>query len=165
MPSTTVIRSIPDAPWLPAGGLAEVVLADVAPRPASVVRLLAVRGETVFCLPRADSGRLDLPMRVVPDTDSDGRTTALRLARDLCGTRATVHCVGFVRNSVSPVEVDYPWPTPEANFTVWASDEQITREGSWVTAFTEESPLSDRHWFPLLAALTGQSALQYTVEA
>lgn len=161
----TVIRSIPDAPWLPVGGLAEVVLANVAPRPASVVRMLILRGDAVFCLPRADSGRLDLPMRVVPDTDSDGLTTALQLARDLCGAAVTVHCVGYVRNCVGPVEDAYPWPTPQAHFTVWRSDGQVTQKGIWVPAFTEESPLSDRHWFPLLSALNGLGAQKRTVEA
>lgn len=139
-----------DPPWLPAGSRAEIWAAGAAPNPTGLVRLVLRRDHTVFCVARED-GRLDLPTRAVPSGDPDGRHTARALARDILGAAgAPTGPIGFVRNVVPDPDPDYPWPVPLAHFTLWAATGEPAVPGEWLPLDTD-SPLRDRHWFPLLA--------------
>jgi len=145
-----LVRSTPDAPWLPPGGRADVVRSSVAPAPAGLVRLLVRDGDGVFCM-RRDDGRLDLPTRAVPADDPDGSATAARLAREVLGPGGPPVPVGFVRNVVPAPHEGYPWPVPLAHFTVWSAPGSPRVVGEWVTVCGDGSVLRDRHWRPLLA--------------
>ena len=147
-----MIRSTSDAPWLPSGGRAEVIRSLVAPKPASIVRLLLRRGNTVFCVRRDGVGKLDLPMRKVPPADQDGLATARQLAFHVFGKRTSVTPIGFVRNVVLDPAADYEWPVPFAHFTLWAADGEPVSAGTWISTGDSKSSLSDRHWFPLIEA-------------
>lgn len=153
-----LVRSTPDAPWLPSGARAEVVRSSVAPRPACLVRLLLRRGSEVFCVPREQTAALDLPTRVVEPSgvetsDPDGRATAELLAHDVLGQAAPLAPVGFVRNVVAEGVPGYAWPVPFAHFVIWETTGVPVVEGQWVDARGPGSPLTERHWFPLLSAL------------
>lgn len=145
----SIIHVTRDAGWLPAGGRAEVVLAKGPPRPMSVVRLLIVRGGTVFCVPRGDRSILDLPMDATDPSDEDGAHAIRALADTIVGGDADVRFLGAVRNVVGVDDARYTWPRPYAHFGVWVADDAPIVEGEWVSV-TEGSPLADRHWFPLL---------------
>lgn len=142
------MRVVPDAPWLPAGGRAEVVRSSSAPVPAALVRLLVRRGSELFCT-RRDDGRLDLPTRRVPPGDPDGRLTATALAQVVLGAAAEPGPVGFVRNVVPSGDSGYPWPVPLAHFTVWATAGRPVVDGVWLDA--ADDVLRGRHWWPLVA--------------
>lgn len=144
-----LVLATDEPPWLPAGSRAEVWRSDTAPSPTGLVRLLLRQGDSVFCVPRTD-GRADLPTRQVPPDDPDGRRTALELGRVVLGPEGRVHGpVGFVRNLVRWTAPDYPWPRPQAHFTVWVASGIPVVDGEWVR-LRAPSPLRDRHWFPLL---------------
>lgn len=148
--SETLLTSAPHAPWLPAGGRADVVRASVAPAPTGLVRLLVRRGDTVFCT-RRDDGRIDLPTRAVPGEDPDGSATVAALTREVLGAGVRPAPVGYVRNVV-PEGVDgYPWPVPLAHFVVWAASGDPRCDGTWEDV-RGASTLRDRHWWPLLGA-------------
>lgn len=147
----TVLRSTPDAPWLPPGGRAEVVRSSVAPVPAGLVRLLVRRADTVLCVPR-DDGRVDLPTRAVAAGDPDGSVAASALARDLLGPGARPVPVGYVRNVVATPGEGYPWPAPLAHFTVWRADGDPRGAGTWVDVRDPACVLRERHWWPLVGA-------------
>lgn len=147
-----LIRSTPDAPWLPSGGRADVIRSLVAPKPASIVRLLLRRSNAVFCVPRDGVGKLDLPTRKVPSSDQDGIVTVRQLAFDVLGERASVTPVGFVRNVVLDPAGDYEWPVPFAHFTLWTADGEPVIAGTWIDTADFASALSDHHWFPLIGA-------------
>lgn len=151
-PAEEILRSTPDAAWLPQGGRADVVASRVAPTPAGLVRLLIRRGTAVFCVHRDGAGKLDLPTRTVPVSDPDGRATARQLAFDVLGTRAEVTPLGFVRNIVASPTDDYAWPVPLAHFTVWGAEGEPAIAGAWVGVHGPDSVLKDRHWFPLVSA-------------
>lgn len=146
----TLLRSTADAPWLPAGGRADVVRASVAPAPTGLVRLLVRRGDALFCT-RRDDGRLDLPTRAVPPDDPDGALTAAGLAGDVLGSGARAVPVGFVRNVVDAPGAGYPWPVPLAHFTVWSAAGTPQVAGVWLDADEAGTALADRHWWPLVA--------------
>ncbi|GAB2473299.1 NUDIX domain-containing protein [Xylanimonas ulmi] len=144
------ISTTPNAPWLPPGNRADAVYSPggAAPAPTGLVRLLIQRGDHVFCVARDDTGKPDLPTRTVPDLD-DGRTTAELLTRDILGEPAAVTLVGFIRNIVDTPDADYPWPTPNAHFSVWAAHGEPRIQGQWLSISDQESPLRDRHWWPI----------------
>lgn len=154
-PPDGILLSVPDAPWLPPGGRAEVVRSPTAPRPTGLVRLLVRRDGTVFCTPR-DDGRLDLPTRRVSGDDPDGSVTARRLVRDVLGPGARPSPVGYVRNVVPAPDDDYPWPVPVAHFTVWEAVGEPVRDGRWVDVSVGSSVLGTRHWWPLVAGAPGR---------
>ncbi|MFB2555590.1 NUDIX hydrolase [Herbiconiux liangxiaofengii] len=145
----TVIHVTPDAAWLPPGGRAEVIRRSTPPTPLCVVRLLLRQADRVFCIPRADTGRLDLPLRSVEPDDPGGMLGITSLAEQLTGDGSHLVFVGAVRNVVASPQDGYPWPTPHAHFGVWTSENPPIVEGTWV-GITGGSPLRDRHWFPLV---------------
>ncbi|KQR39677.1 hypothetical protein [Microbacterium sp. Leaf159] len=144
----TVIHVTPDAAWLPRHGRAEVIRRRTPPRPMSVVRLLLRHDDRVFCVPRHEDGRLDLPHRIVGADDPCGEIAIADLAEQVTGCRAPLTFTGAVRNVVDSPHADYPWPMPHAHFGVWASEASPVVEGSWV-GVGEGSVLRERHWFPL----------------
>lgn len=115
-----------------------------------LVRLLLRRGDEVFCVPRDDTGRLDLPTRVVASGDPAGMTAVAELAREILGKEAPLRFVGAVRNVVESAAPAYDWPVPLAHFGVWTADYAPTVAGDWLALFGEGSVLRDRHWHPLM---------------
>ncbi|MFF7293886.1 NUDIX hydrolase [Microbacterium sp. NPDC008134] len=142
----TVVRVTPNAPWLPPGGRAEVVRRTLPPRPMSIVRLLLRRDGQAFCIPRSETGKLDLPTRRTDADDPDGSLTIRALAAEVMGVDTELTFVGAVRNVVERSTNDYAWPTPLAHFGVWASPDAPLIDGTWVDLAT----LADRHWHPLV---------------
>ncbi|MFK0402784.1 NUDIX hydrolase [Microbacterium sp. NPDC090225] len=142
----TVVRVTADAPWLPPGGRAEVVRRDSPPRPMSMVRLLLRRGDEVYCVPRSETGKLDLPTRSTDGDDLDGSVTIRALAAEVVGAPTETRFLGAVRNVVERPGSDYPWPTPLAHFGVWASPDAPIIDGTWA----DLSTLTERHWHPLV---------------
>lgn len=147
MKDETIIQVTRNASWLPSGGRAEVVRRADPPQPLCVVRLLLRRGDRVFCTPRADGGRLDLPMRIVPEEDPDGKAAIRALADEVVGADADIRFLGAVRNVVDRRTPGYAWPVPLAHFGVWASDGPPIGNGAWI----DVSALRERHWHPLAA--------------
>ena len=76
----TLIHVTPDAAWLPRHGRAEVIRRSTPPRPMCVVRLFLRQGDQVFCVPRDENSRLDLPMRHVGVDDPSGMLAIADLA-------------------------------------------------------------------------------------
>ena len=120
----------------------------------SVVRLLMRRADEVFCVPRPETGSLDLPMRIAPSDDPAGIDTVSTLAGDVIGARCDLTFVGGVRNVVEQGATDYPWPTPEAYFGVWSTTSGPVVEGVWLTLTGEDSLLREKHWYPLVSGRT-----------
>ncbi|KQZ23545.1 hypothetical protein [Microbacterium sp. Root553] len=145
----TVIHVTSDAAWLPRHGRAEVIRRRTPPRPMSIVRLLLRQDDRVFCVPRREDGRIDLPHRIVGVGDPTGESAIVELAAQVTGSRESLTFAGAVRNVVDSPRSDYSWPTPRAHFGVWMSEGDPVIEGSWV-AVGGGSVLRDRHWFPLL---------------
>jgi hypothetical protein len=150
---TVLLRHDP-CPWLPPGGVAEVVAYDgpAAPEPTAVVRLLVTAGDAVLVVPRPDGRGPDLPTTTVGGTVEDA--LALLVERHLDGA-ALPRLVGFVRNTVPEPPPDYPWPAPVAHFAVWhaAVDRAAARQGSWLAPRDAARRLRERHWWPLLGAV------------
>lgn len=153
-----VLASTPDAPWLPPGGRADVVLAGAGedpPEPTCLVRLLVVHDGRVLVSPRGDSGGLDIPTRRVGDESPD---VALRaLAAETPASVGEPALLGYVRNVVPTPADGYPWPVPEAHFAVWVSDlgageGRRTQAAGWLDRHEAEEHLGERHWWPLAVA-------------
>lgn len=153
-PDETVVRVTENAPWLPPGGRAEAFRGAVVPRPMSVVRLLLTRGDHVFCIARAETGLLDLPMRVTLDDDPHGAETMARLAYEVIGARCALTFVGAVRNVVEAATDGYAWPTPLAHFGLWTAAADPSIDGVWLPVGGDESPLREKHWYPIVSGLT-----------
>ncbi|WP_311244034.1 NUDIX hydrolase [Microbacterium sp. WCS2018Hpa-23] len=146
----TVIHVTPDAAWLPRHGRAEVIRRSTPPGPMSVVRLLLRQDDRVLCVPRHEDGRLDLPHRIVGADDPCGEIAIADLADQVIGCRLPLTFTGAVRNVVDTPHDDYPWPTPHAHFGIWASESAPVVQGVWIS-IRGESPLRERHWFPLMS--------------
>ncbi|PZF13934.1 NUDIX hydrolase [Curtobacterium sp. MCPF17_011] len=147
-----VIATTPDAPWLPPGGVADVVLGGPVLRPTGLVRLLLTDGERVFCTPRDGSGKADLPTARVDPDDLDGAVAIVELARRVVGGSQPIRYAGAVRNTVPQGTPGYEWPTPVTAFGVWTTDARPVVPGEWLDGGTG-SVLRERHWYPLLARL------------
>lgn len=149
-----IVADVPNATWLPDGGRAQVIAGGTPQAPMCLVRLLLRRDDHVFCVTRDDgTGRLDIPTRRVLDGDSYG-TQTIRLLHDLiAGDSTQPEYLGSVHNTVVHPTADYPWPAPDALFGVWESPAEPRVDGEWIDAATIDSPLRDRHWFPLLQPL------------
>jgi hypothetical protein len=150
-----VLSSRPDAPWLPRGGCADVVLAhsDVPPDPVCLARLLVLREGQVLTWPRADGRGPDIPTRAVDDRGV--RACVDALVRDVVGPTRPTRLLGYVRNVVrAPVDA-YPWPAPQAHFAVWLCELSpgVRAHGVWLDLDDAEPVLGDRHWWPLVDAL------------
>lgn len=150
----TLVDVVLDAPWLPAGGRAEIVRSPIAPAPAGLVRLLLRDGDRIYCEPRSDSGKLDLPTDSVSVDDPDGRQAATALAQRVLGKPVNVTPIGFVRNVVPNGIPDYSWPTPVAYFTVWTTVELPSAVGTWIDTSVTDNPLEARHWWPIIDQLS-----------
>lgn len=153
-----VLASTQDAPWLPPGGRADVVLAsggEDPPEPTCLVRLLVVHDGGVLVSPRRDGGGLDIPTRRVGGESPDA---ALRtLAAETPAFAVESALLGYVRNVVATPADGYPWPVPEAHFAVWVSDLEAGRgrrahTARWLDRHEAEEHLGERHWWPLAAA-------------
>jgi hypothetical protein len=145
----TVIHVTPDAPWLPRHGRAEVVRRTIPPTPVCVARLLLRQADRIFCVPRSETGRLDLPMRVIEPNDPSGVIGITKLAEQITGHGTGLVFAGAVRNVVESRQDDYAWPTPHAHFGVWVSENMPIVDGAWVN-ISDDFQLRDRHWFPLV---------------
>ena len=151
-----VLESVPDPPWLPAGSTVQVIRSSVALEPMSLVRLLLRRGDDVFCVPREGTGKLDLPTRATDAGDPDGAWAIAALTAATVGMPRQARFVGAVRNVVPSPPSTYPWPAPIAHFGVWHADASPIVEGSWVDIRSADSPLQERHWYPLVIDTIGR---------
>lgn len=147
-----VIQSTVDAPWLPPGGVADVVLGGPVLRPTGLVRLLLTDEDRVFCTRRDGSGKPDLPTAHVGAGDHDGAVAIAGLARHMVGGPVPLRYVGAVRNTVTVPTPEYEWPTPVAVFAVWTTDAAPVVAGEWI-AGSAGSVLAERHWYPLFRRL------------
>lgn len=116
-----------------------------------VVRLLLRDANHIFCVPRQENGRLDLPMRATAAGDPDGTAAIRALADSIIGESSEPRFLGAVRNIVLAPHVGYEWAVPHAHFGVWVSSDVPLVEGTWVSLGDEQSLLRDRHWYPLVA--------------
>lgn len=150
-----IIDRCRDAPWLPSGGVAEVVLAgpgDEVLGPVGLVRLLITDDDgRIFCVPRA-GGRSgwDIPTAPIGHADADVAIGELTVA--VFGTRQRVALAGAVRNVV-PADVVYEWPNPVTYFCVYRPTASLPPviDGSWLSAEEADVELAKRHWWPLVA--------------
>ena len=147
-----VLVSHPEAPWLPQGGRADVVLAGgraAAPTPTCLVRLVATRDGRVLVAPRPDGRGLDLPTLRVGTAGVEERVRDLLL--EALGDVYPAVLLGYVRNVVPEPADDYPWPTPDAYFSVWHSRLPANADvgGVWLGAVDAEAQVGERHWWPL----------------
>lgn len=115
-----------------------------------LVRLLLRHDDHVFCVPRDDAGKLDLPTRPVAPGDPDGAGTVTDLVTAVTGLEREARFLGAIRNVVGAGGDDYPWPQPLAHFGVWTVDAEPRIPGHWLRLDEQESPLQARHWFPLV---------------
>jgi Protein of unknown function (DUF4031) len=159
-----VVHSTPDAPWLPPGGRADVIVSRQAQAPSHtvVVRLAVVR-EGHLLLARQPDSTWDLPHLEVGHA---GPTAAVeRLVRDVLGSdvlgsngRTRPQLLGYVRNTVAGTFDGYPWPVPKASFAVFLHGvgpaEKVARpsaESRWVSLRDHPGELSAQPWWLLLA--------------
>ncbi|WP_157598508.1 DUF4031 domain-containing protein [Phycicoccus sp. Root101] len=154
-----VIRSIPEASWLPPGSRADIITSRQPEPPANtvVVRLALLRGPDLLVLERLTGG-LDLPS--APVGSLDPRDALGRLLTVVVGEQTAVapQLLGYVRNTVPDPDADYPWPVPKACFAVWHAElggrvELDTGVGQWIRRDRAAESLTDRHWWPLVAHL------------
>jgi hypothetical protein len=116
-----------------------------------VVRLLAIREGAVFTVPRADRLALDIPSLRVDGADLEQCLADLVTAT--FGRPLPTELFGFVRNTVAMPSGDYPWPVPEAHFSVWRVEVPANchPQGTWLQASEAEAELASRHWWPMAA--------------
>ncbi|MEO7071126.1 MAG: NUDIX hydrolase, partial [Nostocoides sp.] len=119
-----------------------------------VVRLAVVCEGQLLVIDRPGRGP-DLPFRAVGEASVSVALTGLMA--DLVGSASVApRLLGYVRNTVNRPTPDYPWPTPRACFTVYAATVDLfvaqRLSGSWVNHAEGASVLTERHWWPLLAA-------------
>jgi hypothetical protein len=163
--SPRLIRSTPNASWLPAGSTAEVwVGADLdVPEPAVIVRLLLRRatpaGQELFCV-RTPKG-FDIPTVFLggvggwrPASAGVADLTSQYLAEEL-----PTRCIGFVRNVVPHPDETYRLPTPVGHVPVFTprhpSPAPASEAGTWIGAADAPSLLAERHWWPIAGEVLG----------
>lgn len=165
-----VVRSVPEAPWLPPGSRADVIASrqERAPANTVLVRLAVLRGRELLAVARSDGG-MDLPSRTVGDAQVPD--TVAQLQKSVLGDpgRPAPRLLGYVRNTVPSPGPDYPWPSPQACFAVFLvrdaamgllADAVDDPEGDvvgrapgarWLAPDRALAELSGRHWWPLVA--------------
>lgn len=154
-----VVRSVPEAPWLPPGSRADVIRSrqDDPPSTTVVVRLALWHGTDLLVMDRTDGRGPDLPSAPVAHL-SPGEALD-RLHRVVTGAPAAdLHLAGYVRNVVPVPEPDYPWPAPVASFAVWRRDVRSANGlpvGRWLAQEEQEDQLSGRHWWPIFDPTSG----------
>ncbi|MEU4384906.1 hypothetical protein [Promicromonospora sp. NPDC023805] len=156
-----VLSCLPDAPWLPPGGRADVVVhdpEDPAPSPLGLVRLLVTDSDgRIFCRPRTgDRPGWDLPTAPVPE--GSPQTAVEQLTTAVFGQVAATELVGCVRNTV-PVGTRYDWPAPVAHFAVYRVLDHAVAvlDGIWLDHDDAAEYLGERHWWPLVAVDHGNA--------
>jgi hypothetical protein len=162
-----VLSCLPNAPWLPPGGRADVVIHgsdDPVPSPLGLVRLLIADSDgRVFCRARTgDRPGWDLP--TAPVLDGDPRAAVRELTTAVVGKAMATELVGYVRNTV-PAGTRYDWPAPVAHFALyWLLDHAVpVVDGTWLDDDTAAEHLGERHWWPLIA-VDHDKAMALTVE-
>lgn len=162
-----VLSCLPNAPWLPPGGRADVVIHgsdDPVPSPLGLVRLLIADSDgRVFCRARTgDRPGWDLP--TAPVLDAGPQTAVDELATAVFGQVTATELVGYVRNTV-PAGTRYDWPTPVAHFALYrVLDHAVpVLDGTWLDDDTAAEHLGERHWWPLIA-VDHDKAAALTVE-
>lgn len=149
-----VIRSVPDAPWLPPGSRADVIASrhEAVPANTVVVRLALVRGEDLLVVARPDGG-LDLPSRPLGHAGAADAVGELRESILGASGTAAPRLLGYVRNTVPTADPEYRWPTPQACFAVFVERGVLENPtaGRWLDPDGAREALSGRHWWPLLA--------------
>jgi hypothetical protein len=129
----------------------------------SLVRLMLRREDEIFCVPRSDTGKLDLPTRSTSRGDIDGAKAIAALAEAVTGSTGLPLPFGAVRNIVPAPPDTYPWPAPRAHFGIWLIDAAPVLDGSWINLVRPDSLLRDP---PLVSArpdvLTGGYARSTT---
>lgn len=154
------IATTVDAPWLPAGGSAEVWVGNdchVA-LPVIVTRLLVVRSNPsgaleFFCVPTPRGP--NLPKRYLwgkgaHESSSEGTS---RLMEDVFGNLGLANrCIGFIRNVVPTPGDGYTYPSPHAHVPVFLISETASPiiSGAWFGLEQGQLELSDRHWWPIV---------------
>jgi hypothetical protein len=162
-PTELVIARHDPCPWLPEGGLAEIVLSNgsPAPGPTPVTRLLVTAGTAILAVERDDGRGLDIPSSVVT---SDVASALHHLRSTVLTGTGSPRLLGFVRNVVSAASPDYPWPTPVAHFAVWhcRAPKDAAARGRWLEVDEAEARLGGRHWWPLAKfAETGTAGREF----
>ncbi|GIF07595.1 hypothetical protein Asi03nite_51330 [Actinoplanes siamensis] len=165
--SLRLIKSVPEASWLPSGSTAEVwVGADIeVPEPAVIVRLLVQRktgaGRELFCI-RTPKG-FDIPTVFLGGEDGwrpASKGVAELTSQYLVGGAST-QCVGFVRNVVPVPDETYRLPAPFAHVPVFAPRDSTVvppeGAGTWIGAPDAPSFLAERHWWPIACEVLGWS--------
>lgn len=150
-----VIQSTLNASWLPTGGRADVIASrqDEAPATTVVIRLALLRQDAVLAVERADGG-LDLPSRRVVDQTPGEAVRALSASLEEQAEPREAELVGYVRNTVTSPDPDYPWPVPHACFAVYlgrSAGADASGTGIWLDPRAAARDLAQRHWWPLLA--------------
>ena len=135
-----------------------MVLADVAspvPRPTCVVRLLATRDGHVLTVPRGDGTGLDIPSVRVAAQSVDECLQELTVRA--LGKPRPATMLGHVRNAVTQPSEGYPWPVPDAYFSVFHCEVPSDSEGhgEWLAPSAARAQLHARHWWPLAAHVLG----------
>ncbi len=146
-----VVRSTPNAPWLPPGGRADVIASrqDGAPPNTVVVRAVVRDDRGLLVTSRADGAGADLPMRTVA-TGRSAADTLTALAGDLGLPDHGARLLGYVRNVVRMPDAGYPWPVPFACFALFALPSTRAVMGTWCPPHAQEAELGQRHWWPLV---------------
>lgn len=147
-----VVLSTRDAPWLPAGGRADVIASrqDDPPPNTVVVRAVVREGRSLLLTDRADGSGVDLPSRAVAAEES-ARDALHLLCEDLGARAVGAHLLGYVRNVVRTPDAGYPWPVPFACFAVFTVPVAEVLVGTWCPPESQQEQLGERHWWPLVA--------------
>jgi hypothetical protein len=176
-----LVRSVPGAAWLLAGGTAEIWVGDdlEVPQPSVIVRLLLRRDPSeLFCV-RTPKG-LDLPTLFL-----DGLSPAAgvrELALRHLGRDVATRCAGFVRNVVPVAGDSYRLPVPLAHVPVFTPHDPSAAPsaggtrgdaaggtgadatggtgadatgGTWVGAADASVLLAERHWWLIACEALG----------
>lgn len=146
-----VVKSTPEAPWLPAGSRADVIASrQDSPPPNTVVVRAVIHGPRgLLVVDRADGRGVDLPTRVV--AEGEAAADALRgLCHELGASVEGATLLGYVRNVVRTPDPAYPWPVPTSCFALFTVAPTDALTGTWCPPERQVGELGDRHWWALL---------------